>query len=381
MIRDDTRMNAHVEALRRAVKAGDTVVDIGAGTGIFSLIACQLGARHVYAIEPNPLIALGRSMAKANGFEDRITFIQDISTRVNLPEKADVVIGDLRGILPLYRQAIPAFADARQRLLKPDGILIPEEDRIYLSLLEAPDSYHGRVLTPWLENAYKLDLSAGFPFQVNMPMPKDRRVEPEQLVLPGQLWETFRYGTRTDPGASKTLSWTAEREATAHFIYAWFDATLYQDIGYTNAPGVSGAQVYGNWMFPLKKPLDVKCGDTLEITLGAYLTGDDYMWRWSVKHTPGSEHSDSRLPQTWDHSTFYSSPLVGKPKRADEFAPVLNQQGHIAMMVLEKMRQRQPLDAIVADLQKTFPETFTGEAAATARVAQLAALYSSQGDE
>ena len=58
MIEDSVRMQAHAEALRRVVHEGSVVVDIGCGTGIFSLIACQCGARRVYAIDPSEFVHL-----------------------------------------------------------------------------------------------------------------------------------------------------------------------------------------------------------------------------------------------------------------------------------------------------------------------------------
>ncbi len=86
MINDKVRINAYREALRRTVHSDSVVLDIGTGTGIFALLACQLGARRVYALDPNPWIELGRQVAAANGFGDRIEFIQEVSTTVTLPE-------------------------------------------------------------------------------------------------------------------------------------------------------------------------------------------------------------------------------------------------------------------------------------------------------
>ena len=60
MIADKVRMDAYSQALRRAVKPGSVVVDIGAGTGICAMLACRFGARKVYAIEPDDAIHVAR---------------------------------------------------------------------------------------------------------------------------------------------------------------------------------------------------------------------------------------------------------------------------------------------------------------------------------
>src|SRR5262245_47223326 len=102
MLQDRPRIDAYGESMRRSIRAGDVVADIGSGTGYFSLLACQLGARKVYAIEPGIGIELARECARASGLGDRIECIRDISTRIDLPEKANVIISDLRGALPLH---------------------------------------------------------------------------------------------------------------------------------------------------------------------------------------------------------------------------------------------------------------------------------------
>lgn len=58
MITCEPRLSAYAEALRQAVRPGCTVIDLGAGTGIFALLACQYGAGRVTAIEPADAIRL-----------------------------------------------------------------------------------------------------------------------------------------------------------------------------------------------------------------------------------------------------------------------------------------------------------------------------------
>src|SRR5215212_1061203 len=100
MIADEKRTDAYVAALQHAITPATVVLDIGTGTGIFAILACRFGARHVYAVEPGEAIHVARQIAHANGYADRITFIQDLSTHITLPEPANVVISDLHGVLP-----------------------------------------------------------------------------------------------------------------------------------------------------------------------------------------------------------------------------------------------------------------------------------------
>src|SRR5437868_11673545 len=96
MLHDARRVEAYQRALQLSITPDSVVVDIGTGLGIFAFLACQAGARKVYAIEPDEVIVLARELAAANGYQERIDFIQDISARVTLSEQADVIVSDLR---------------------------------------------------------------------------------------------------------------------------------------------------------------------------------------------------------------------------------------------------------------------------------------------
>src|ERR1041384_6455215 len=159
MLRDVSRMEAYTAALRRAVKPDSVVLDLGCGPGVFALLACKLGARRVYAVEPENIIGLAREAAAANGFSSRIEFFEKLSTEITLPEPATIIISDLRGVLPWFEQNVTSIIDARERLLASGGVLIPRRDVLWASVVEAPEQYE-EIVGPW-RNQVDLDLSAG----------------------------------------------------------------------------------------------------------------------------------------------------------------------------------------------------------------------------
>src|ERR1700722_5443460 len=106
MIADRIRIDAFAQALRGTIRPGAVVMDIGTGPGIMAVLACQLGASRVYAIESGEIIQVARTIAAANGCADRIEFIEEVSTKVTIPVRADVIVSDMRGILPLFQHHI-----------------------------------------------------------------------------------------------------------------------------------------------------------------------------------------------------------------------------------------------------------------------------------
>ena len=223
MINDKVRMKAYELALREIIEPGTVVADLGTGTGIFALLACKFGAKRVYAFEPNPAIQVARDIAQANDFAERITFYQKLSTEVCLPEQVDLIVSDLRGVLPLQGLHIPSVIDARERFLKPHGWLIPLRDTLYIAGLEAEDLY-SELIKPWNENTYVLDMRAGLKYATSS-WGKGRAHE-DQLLLAPQPLSVLDYTSIKRPNISKQIKWEVKKPGTLHGYQVWFDATL-----------------------------------------------------------------------------------------------------------------------------------------------------------
>ena len=138
MIEDTARFTPWIEALRRHVTADSVVLDIGCGPGVLSFLACQYGARRVYAIEPDSSIEVAKLCAARIPGGERIEWIQGMSTEICLPEPADIVAGDLHGTLPFYISNIASLDDARRRHLRLGGVLLPACDTLHVVPASAP---------------------------------------------------------------------------------------------------------------------------------------------------------------------------------------------------------------------------------------------------
>ena len=288
-------MGAYAAALRRVVRADSVVMDLGCGPGVFAVLACKLGARRVYAVEPENVIGLAREIAEANGCIDRVEFFEKLSTEITLPEPADVIISDLRGVLPWFEQHIPAIVDARARLLAPRGVLIPHRDILWAALVEAPSQY-AELVDPWKDNAFGLDLSAGTRLITNNW--RKTHIDPEQFLAEPVCWTTIDYYEVESPDIHARVSWQATRNGVAHGVAVWFDSELVDGIRISNHPAAP-KMIYGTGFFPFPRPVEVKEGERIELRLAADLVQDGYVWRW-----------ETEFPQvSFKQSTFYGVPL------------------------------------------------------------------------
>src|SRR5690348_8438098 len=81
------------------IRPGDTVIDIGSGSGVLSFVAAKLGARRVYGTELNEeAVRFARLNAGRLGLTDRVEFRHGSLFEPLSEIAADVVIGDVAGV-------------------------------------------------------------------------------------------------------------------------------------------------------------------------------------------------------------------------------------------------------------------------------------------
>jgi type I protein arginine methyltransferase len=355
--------------LKKTITPDSVVVDIGTGTGIFALLACQFGARKVYAIEPNDLIGMARRIAHENGFSDRIEFFHQLSTSVKLPEKADVIVSDLRGVLPVYNGNLPSVIDARRRLLKEGGALIPQRDMLYVALVSAPKLYANTV-GPWQKRKFNLQMEAARRSAVNAP--RGTRLRPRQVLAEPALWAEIDYQTVQDPNLQGTVEFTVQDARRAHGLGMWFETRVLGDLGYSTGP-FSPRTVYGQMFFPFERPLRLAPGDTVSVTLSANQVGADYIWRWDTL-----QRAASQVTARFEQSSFYSTPLMAEKlrKMADQWQPTLTPQAQADRLILELMDGEKTIAEIARAVREQFPQRFPSLDEALERAKHLSAKYS-----
>jgi protein arginine N-methyltransferase 1 len=148
MLMDKIRCDVYRDAIQRTVRAGDVVVDLGAGTGLLSFFAVQAGARHVYAIEKSGIAEVAAELIEANGVRDRITLIREKSRKVRLPERCNVLVTEtLSAFCFDDENIIETIADARERFLKPGGHIIPQSADTFLVPFSSNSFGVGRLVS------------------------------------------------------------------------------------------------------------------------------------------------------------------------------------------------------------------------------------------
>ena len=373
MIEDARRTGPFVEALRQAIGPESVMLDIGTGTGFFAFLACQLGAARVYAVEADTAaLEMAKRCAQNIPGSERITWLQGLTTQMDLPELADVIMGDLHGTLPFFKGNIESLMDARKRHLKPGGRLLPARDLLYAVPAHAPHEYQS-IESPWQHNAYGIDLSAAVPMLVNSwGRARSEPARPEHLLAAPQRWGLVDYTSTESVELDSTLEWRIERGGPMHGFYVWFDGDLGEGIGYSNAPTLPEL-VYGRAFFPFSQTIDVAPGDQVHTRLAVRKVKGDYVFRWDSRILA----ADGTQKVRFEQSTFKAHPInpAELRKSSADYVPVLNEDGQIAQAVLQAMASGQRLQAIADALMLGFPQRFKTPTQALDQVTRLSQKY------
>lgn len=364
-------MASYANALREAITPGCTVIDIGASFGMFPILACHYGAGKVIAIEPDPSVELIMQLAKANGCADRIEVFRGMSTEFEPDAPADVLISDLRGILPLFETHVATIRDARERLLKPGGAQLPAKDTIHMGLVRSERLYR-TASHPWRHNDYGVDLTPAIPFVVNRMAKAEMRAD--EVASAPALFTQLDYHTIEAPDAENTVTLTAESEGPVHGIAAWFDAEIAPGHSFSNAPG-EPTQIYGQLFMPFEQPVTMAAGTSVEVRLRARLINGEYTMAWDSRFL---DKANGETLTAMHQSSFKSHilpPSLVQQRDATQ-VPTVTRDIAVERAILQLIDGETSVQQIAQKLLEAHPDMVTDYKSALDRATKAVLRYS-----
>ena len=260
MIRDRVRTEAFQHAIDSVVRSGDTVLDIGAGSGILSVFAARAGAARVYAVEQTSVAVLAQQLAAANGVAEIVRVIHGDVMDIEPPERVDVIVSEWLGGFGIDEGMLVPVIAARDRWLKPGGVMIPRSVTAWAALVH--DRYLGETVEFLRDNPYGLDLEDLVEKTVNEISYSggfrhlaagDRRSEPSRLWTTNVGMIPLERAQR--PHEAETLL-PVHHHGTANALALWFSAELAPGISLSVGPGDPPTH-WGMTTAPLHRPVEL----------------------------------------------------------------------------------------------------------------------------
>lgn len=150
-LKDEVRTNAFRKAIKEVVKKGDTVIDVGSGSGILSFFAAEAGAKKVYSVEIDHLLAESlRKSIIANKFENIIEVVEGDIAAVDLPKNVDVLVAEIIETGLMDELQVPAMNTLRTKgIITNKTAIIPFHYKTFIQLVNADNDYYGyKIFSP-----------------------------------------------------------------------------------------------------------------------------------------------------------------------------------------------------------------------------------------
>ena len=310
MLKDEPRTLAYKNFLEKNSYfiRGKVVLDVGAGSGILSLLAARAGAERVYAVEASNISVLCEEIVKLNGLEKVITVIKDTVEKVKLPEKVDIIISEWMGFYLLHESMLDSVLYARDKWLKDDGFLLPSHATLYCAPVSM-SQYYKDNFECW-KNMYGFDFT---PFltvsvQKSFTQPAVTELKSEQCLSKAEIVVDLDLKTATlwdIQDVVKKLEFHIHNEATLHGFATWFEVrftphvsvkifeknTALEDID-SNTHGITshGVTVNGAEKEDWNSNSDLKdiVKKMEEVTLSTSPTSPPTHWKQTVCFIPAS---------------------------------------------------------------------------------------------
>ncbi|MDC0744661.1 50S ribosomal protein L11 methyltransferase [Polyangium mundeleinium] len=267
MLNDHERNRAFERALGTAI--GDshcTVLDVGSGTGLLSMMAARAGAGAVFTCESVAAIArLARRIITENKLDHHISVIPKVSTDLvvgrDMPRRADLLVTETVDCGLLGEGILPIVRHAREKLLRPEATIIPGRAKVRFQLLES-DAVHRNNFA---FEASGFDVSLFNQVSTKTYFPVRLRAHPHVFLSPAA--EAFEFDFARGPLDPRTreVPLTTTRRGRVHGIAFWFELDLGGGVVLTNAP----TNPQSHWMQAVQcfeVPIDVERAEVVTVT-------------------------------------------------------------------------------------------------------------------
>ncbi|XP_078273205.1 protein arginine N-methyltransferase 1-like isoform X2 [Rhinoraja longicauda] len=266
MLKDEIRTLTYRNSIyhNKHVFKGKTVLDVGSGTGILAMFAAKAGAKKVFGIECSSISDYSQKIIKANHLDKIIVIFSGKVEEVQLPvDQVDIIISEWMGYSLFYESMLNTVIYARDKWLKPGGLMFPDRATLYIVAIE--DRQFKDFKIHWWEDVYGFDMTCIRNVAIKEPLVD--MVDPKQVVTSACLIkEVDIYTVKTeDLSFSSTFRLQVQRNEYVHALVTYFNIEFtkcHRKTGFSTAPDAP----YTHWkqtVFYLEDYLTVKLGEEI----------------------------------------------------------------------------------------------------------------------
>lgn len=348
LLNDRRRIEAFKSAIDELIRPDSIVTEIGTALGTYSYFSAMAKAAKIYAIEMDTIFDVGKEIARRNQFSNKISFIHDKSTNVQLPERSDFIIMEDYGPFFLYDNLEQTIVDARTRFLKSGGRFIPNNILLKIAPVECPQIYQSLHLWETLnDRLYGIDWS--YTTQLVMNCPHYAENYPKSLLAKESQIKEIELSTDVHFPYDFSTKLEIQTSGTIHGLLGWWDCWFTPTQFFSNSPNAP-TNTWGQMFFPFLYPVAVQKGEIIQIGISAIESklSQRIHYKWMLETSSVAQ----------EQNTFQGTPFL--PENASdivhEATPVLTTDGKIIQFILSQINGKTEWREIAERLVAKFPE-------------------------
>ena len=306
LIADQIRNNALYAALKELIVPGQSIVaDIGTGTGLLGLMAARLGASEVHMYESAPVAQVAAENIKRNK-ATQCHLMSCHSTEMLDPPLADIIICETLGNYAFEEDIVRSVNDARNRILKPGGHIIPNRIRQFASLVKSRNYFDELVV--WDNVGHGIDLTPAKTKSLNNIyvrtfQAKDLVDGPNGTSFQSHAWDDVDFTQQNNSNREGQLQFTFSKPQNVYGLAIWWEAELTSNVSLSTSPDeptTHWEQLY----FPVSDPINVDASDKVIAAIRSITSEQEGTnIAWSIAHH--DKDGDLRSRQSMDLETGY----------------------------------------------------------------------------
>jgi tetratricopeptide (TPR) repeat protein len=267
MINDKDRNNFYLSALKSVIKTNSSVLEIGTGSGLLSIMAANIGAHEINTCEANSIMAtVAKQVIEDNNLSEKINVIQkksnDIKIGTDINKPADILVSEIFSSNLLSEDVLPSLEDAKQRLISKKAKIIPEYGSIVIALFGGEDI--GKNIYTEKFERIKLKKFNSIVAKKHVLQRQDLKID-----LMSKTSEAFRFdfvNKNNFPSENKKIEIESTKAGKSYGIIQWIKMEMSDGLKYENHPSnLTSTSTWQKILYLFDDPIELSIGQKITI--------------------------------------------------------------------------------------------------------------------
>lgn len=259
MLSDARRVEPFLRAIQK-VATGRVVMESGTGTGILSILAARAGAKKVYAVEIDPVMAkIAAENIARSGYAHIITLLRKSTLDVTVADldgmRPEVIIAENLSTWQVTEPENQVMNHITENLAAPGAIRLPELTENYVELVQAQFRFYDTI-----------ELRAHY-FQFT-------GIEEPQIRSARKLFSAFDYTSKVKTEFSDKVTLIAANDGVVNAIRLTSPICVHGDVRFHSSDSLMPPVIV-----PLSEAQNVRAGEEVTIFI-RYCTNTDWNQFW-----------------------------------------------------------------------------------------------------